>query len=39
LVPGQDSEVLADGDEILDTRDVVALEDLLGRAIFLITEE
>ena len=38
-VPGQDSEVLADGDEILDTRDVVALEDLLGRAIFLITEE
>lgn len=39
LTPGVDEELLADGDEIFDTRDVVALEDLLGRAIFLITDE
>ncbi len=39
LDPGRDSELLSDGGEIFDTRDVVALEDLLGRAIFLITDE
>lgn len=37
--PGNGDEVLAAGEQILDTRDVVALEDLLGRAIFLITDE
>jgi len=39
LTPGIDEELLADGGEIFDTKDAVALEDLLGRAIFLITEE
>lgn len=39
LEPGSDSELLKDGDEVLNTKDVVALEDLLGRAIFLITKE
>ena len=39
LTPGMEPEVLSDGGVITDTHDVVALEDLLGRAIFLITED
>ncbi|MEQ8441597.1 MAG: outer membrane lipid asymmetry maintenance protein MlaD [Alphaproteobacteria bacterium] len=39
LVPGIEEEILEDGGEILDTKDAVALEDLLGRAIFLLTDE
>lgn len=39
LAPGREADLLADGDEVLDTKDVVALEDLLGRAIFLITDD
>ncbi|NMM46413.1 outer membrane lipid asymmetry maintenance protein MlaD [Rhodospirillaceae bacterium KN72] len=39
LVPGKDDAMLEDGAEITDTRDAVALEDLLGRAIFLIADE
>lgn len=39
LVPGTDDAMLEDGAEITDTRDAVALEDLLGRAIFLIADE
>ena len=39
LVPGSDSTLLADGDSIAKTKDVVALEELLGKLIFLVTEE
>ena len=39
LVPGADSAILADGDSIGKTKDVVALEELLGKLIFLVTEE
>ncbi|HAE00786.1 MAG TPA: outer membrane lipid asymmetry maintenance protein MlaD [Rhodospirillaceae bacterium] len=39
LTPGRDDTLLTDGEEILDTKDVVAIEDLLGRAIFLITDQ
>jgi phospholipid/cholesterol/gamma-HCH transport system substrate-binding protein len=39
LTPGRDNTLLTDGEEITDTQDVVAIEDLLGRAIFLITDQ
>jgi len=39
LEPGREATLLQEGEEIVDTHDVVALEDLLGRAIFLITDE
>ncbi|MDF1747798.1 MAG: outer membrane lipid asymmetry maintenance protein MlaD [Alphaproteobacteria bacterium] len=39
LTPGREKTLLKDGDEITDTQDVVAIEDLLGRAIFLITDQ
>lgn len=37
--PGRSDVLLQDGGQFTETQDVVALEDLLGRAIFLITEE
>jgi phospholipid/cholesterol/gamma-HCH transport system substrate-binding protein len=39
LTPGKDKTLLTDGAEITDTKDAVAIEDLLGRAIFLITDQ
>lgn len=39
IEPGQSDSLLADGGRFLETQDVIALEDLLGRAIFLITED
>jgi phospholipid/cholesterol/gamma-HCH transport system substrate-binding protein len=39
IEPGTADTLLAGGDEITDTKDVVKLEDLLGRAIFLIAED
>ena len=38
LVPGSDSAFLQDGDAIAKTKDVVALEELLGKLIFLVTD-
>ena len=39
LVPGSDGALLKDGDTIDKTKDVVALEELLGKLIFLVTDE
>ena len=39
LVLGTKKEFLKPGGEIKHTRDVVALEELLGKAIFMLTEE
>lgn len=39
LVPGGHSDLLGNGDEITKTKDVVALEELLGKLIFLVTEK
>ena len=38
LVPGSDTAVLKNGDAIAKTKDVVALEELLGKLIFLVTD-
>ena len=39
LVPGSASNLLTSGDSIAKTKDVVALEELLGKLIFLVTDE
>lgn len=39
LVPGGSADVLGNGGTIAKTKDVVALEELLGKLIFLVTEE
>ena len=39
LDPGQSDQAIGDGGRISDTKDALSLEDLLGRAIFLITDE
>ena len=39
LDPGNASTLLKDGDEIKQTKDVVALEELLGKVIFLVTDQ
>jgi len=39
IAPGRDSKVLAEGESITNTRDVVSLEELIGRVIFLVNEE
>ncbi len=39
LEPGSGEEMIADGGEITDTKDVVSVEVLLGKAIFLLSEE
>jgi len=38
LEPGGDGRMAQSGDELVNTHDVASVEDLLGRAIFLITE-
>ena len=39
IVPGTAAETLADGDSFDATEDAVALEELLGKVIFLVTGE
>lgn len=39
IAPGRDSNVLAEGEAISKTKDVVSLEELIGRVIFLVNEE
>lgn len=39
LEPGKAAETLAAGGEIKQTRDALALEELLGKAIFLLSED
>ena len=39
LEPGKSEKKIADGGELTDTKDVVSLEELLGKAIFLLTDE
>lgn len=38
VLPGVEETMLANGDEVYDTKDAVAMEDLLGRAIFILTD-
>ena len=37
--PGNPSTLLTDGGEFTRTKDVVALEELLGKVIFLVTDQ
>ena len=39
IEPGQEKDLLSGGGEIVETRDVIALEELLGKVIFLVTNE
>ncbi len=39
LEPSGDGELVAAGEELVSTRDVISLEELLGRVIFLVTDE
>jgi len=39
LTPGNAEELVEPGGELTNTQDVVSLENLLGKAIFLLTEE
>ena len=39
LEPGKSGKKIADGGELTNTKDVVSLEELLGKAIFLLTDE
>lgn len=39
LEPGRSAEIVEPGGELTDTKDVVSLEQLLGKAIFLLTED
>lgn len=39
LRPGQAEEIVQPGGELVRTKDVVSLEQLLGKAIFLLTED
>lgn len=39
LVPGNSEQTVEPGGELVNTKDVVSLEQLLGKAIFLLTEE
>lgn len=39
LEPGASESKLADGDEIRNTKDIVSLEEMLGKVIFLVTDE
>lgn len=37
--PGANEKHLADGTELANTRDIVSLEEMLGKVIFLVTDE
>jgi len=39
LDPGSDENLIGQGDELGNTRDVISLEELLGKVIFLVTDE
>ncbi|MTI09216.1 outer membrane lipid asymmetry maintenance protein MlaD [Curvivirga aplysinae] len=39
IVPGHSEAVIGDEGELENTKDALSLEDLLGRAIFLVTEQ
>ncbi len=39
LEPSSDEELVAAGGELMSTVDVISLEELLGRVIFLVTDE
>ena len=39
LLPGDETALIAPGGEIANTRDVLSLEDILSKSIFLLTEE
>jgi phospholipid/cholesterol/gamma-HCH transport system substrate-binding protein len=39
LEPGTGDDIIANGGEITNTKDVVSVEELLGKAIFLLSEE
>lgn len=39
ITPGKDPNVLAEGGTVSKTKDVVSLEELIGRVIFLVNEE
>ncbi len=39
IEPGRSKETLAQGGEIRDTKDALSLEDMLGKAIFLLSED
>jgi phospholipid/cholesterol/gamma-HCH transport system substrate-binding protein len=39
IEPGSDKVILADGDRIAQTEDAIALEELLGKVMFLVTGE
>lgn len=38
IEPGKDKEILADGDEINNTKDFKTLEDMVGEIIFMVTD-
>ena len=38
VIPGTSDTMLIEGDEVYNTKDAVAMEDLLGRAIFILTD-
>jgi len=38
IEPGKDKEILADGDEITNTKDFKTLEDMVGEIIFMVTD-
>ena len=39
LDPGGSEKYLTDGGELAETRDIVSLEEMLGKVIFLVTDE
>jgi phospholipid/cholesterol/gamma-HCH transport system substrate-binding protein len=39
LEPGTSKQMLAGGGELTNTKDVISLEELLGKVIFLVTGE
>jgi phospholipid/cholesterol/gamma-HCH transport system substrate-binding protein len=39
LEPSTDGDILAAGGELTSTRDVISLEELLGKVIFLVTDD
>jgi phospholipid/cholesterol/gamma-HCH transport system substrate-binding protein len=39
LEPGKSEKKIADGGELTNTKDVISLEELLGKIIFLVTDE
>lgn len=39
LDPGASEKHLADGSELSETKDIVSLEEMLGKVIFLVTDE